>query len=149
MASNIILRAGTVTSVQATGGSSVSNGTAIAAATIIDNATNKDDFVTFELNVAFATSPSIPASIELYLVPALDGTNYAEADTTAGSSNVSGYAGLFKVIYTSTASQRLVSSIRIPLGPFKYTVYILNRTGVGITSSGWTLTAYGAGYQAT
>ena len=150
MATDFGLKQGTTTAVQTSGASaSLANGTAVACATAnVANQTNLDDFATFELTGGFGSSPTLPAALEVYLVPANDGTNFADVNTTSGSSYLSPsqFAGLIPVALSQTASQRMTTSARVPLGPRLYKVYLLNRTGQTL-SSGWALNVYGGRYQ--
>lgn len=142
------IKQGTTTTVQTSGGS-LANVTAVACSTAnLANQTNLDDFGTFELVGGFGSSPTLPQALEVYLVPANDGTNFADVNTTSGSSYLSPsqFAGTIPVTLSQTASQRMTSSTRIPLGPRLYKVYLLNRTGQSL-SSGWSLTVYGGRYQ--
>jgi hypothetical protein len=59
---------------------------ALAATATLDNRTGgnagEDFWANFELLTGFAVAPAVDVvAAELYLVPALDGTNFAEADT--------------------------------------------------------------------
>ena len=150
MATDFGLKQGTTTAVQTSGGS-LTNGTAVACATAnLANQTNLDDYCTFELVGGFGSAPTLPQAIEVYLVPANDGANFADVNTASGSSYLSPsqFAGIIPVTLSQTASQRMVSGSRAPLGPRLYKVYLLNRTGQTL-SSGWTLTVYGGRYQST
>lgn len=150
MATDFGLKAGTTTTVQTSGGS-LANGTAVACSTAnLANQTNLDSYVTFELVAGFGTSPTPPQSIEVYLVPANDGANFADVNTTSGSSYISPsmFAGVIPVVLAQTASQRMMSAAVIPVGPRLYKVYILNRTGVAM-SFGWALNVYGMRYQSS
>lgn len=150
MATDYGLKQGTTTAVQTSGASaSLANVTAVACATAnLANQTNLDDYATFELIGGFGSAPTLPQSLEVYLVPANDGTNFADVNTTSGSSSLSSsqFAGTIPVTLSQTGSQRMTSGARIPLGPRLYKVYLLNRTGQTL-SSGWSLTVYGGRYQ--
>lgn len=100
---------------------------------------------TFELNVGFDTAPSVGTTIECYLVPALDGSNYAEIDVTTPRMPASLRRGFFSVLRSQTAAQRLIIEA-IPLQPLLYKAYLWNKTGHSM-SSGWTLKAVGAKTQ--
>lgn len=148
MATDFVLKQGTTTVVQ-TSGASLTNGTAVACTTAnLANQSNLDMFVTFELVGSFGSAPTIPAAFEVYLVPANDGTNFADINTTSGTSYGSPgmFAGLIPVVLSQTASQRMTGTFRVEVGPRLYKVYLLNRTGQTLTS--WTLTVYGGRYQA-
>lgn len=146
---DIFLKQGTTTVVQNSGSSALANVTAVACATAdLANQTNLDEYVTFELVGGHAVAPTLPASHEVYLVPALDGTNFAAVNTTTGSSAIpqSTFAGIIPVALSQAGSQRMVGSFRVPIGPRLYRVFLLNRSGQQL-SAGWTLTVYGGRYQ--
>lgn len=146
---DIFLKQGTTTVVQNNTSSALANATAVACATAdLANQTNLDEYVTFELVGGHASAPTIPAGHEVYLVPALNGTDFGQVNTTTGSSYLppSTSAGIIPVVASQTGSQRMVGSFRVPVGPRLYKVYLLNRSGVQL-SAGWTLTVYGGRYQ--
>jgi hypothetical protein len=141
-----------------TSGSSLTSGTAVAAATNFDARSSgnaPDDFVAqFELVCQWATITGIVAgtiAAELYLLPILDGTNAPTVDTTGGSSRlpVASYAGAFECTKAPTANtnMRFVSPI-VQFNPLLYTPYVLNRSGQTI-SSAWTLKAVSVQAQYT
>ncbi len=159
MAGDLFLKEGTIATLEANGGS-VSNGSAVEAndATLDVRSGGLSGVVQnldaqFELVCQWATITSIVAGIvaaELYLLPALDGTNYPDADLTGGASvlPIPGcYVGNFTVAKAPTANtnMRFVSPV-VRLRPFLYKVYILGRAGQTI-SAGWTLKVMSARYQ--
>jgi hypothetical protein len=141
-----------------TSGSSLTSGTAVAAATNFDARSSgnaPDDFVAqFELVCQWATITGIVAgtiAAELYLLPILDGTNAPTVDTTSGTSRlpVASYAGAFECTKAPTANtnMRFISPI-VQFNPLLYTPYVLNRSGQTI-SSAWTLKAVSVQAQYT
>jgi len=94
-------------------------GKAISAA--IDNSTNLDLFDDLELTVDFASAPTAGTVIEVYLLPAVDGTNYPDGSTTVlpqAGLLVAGFA-----VRNDTAAQRMaVRGVSLPPGSFKYLV---------------------------
>ena len=129
-------------------GSSLTNGSAGAAGTELDctsGGNGAEDFQgQFELIAQWATTTGIVLNTvvaELYLVPKLDGTNLPDVDLTAGSSALPSptFAGVFVAVKApSTNTDMRFISASIPFNPFKYTAYILNRSGQTI-SANWTL----------
>ncbi len=125
--------------------SSMTNGSATSAGTTLDcrSAGNSaEDFLArFELVCQWATITGIVAGTivaDLYLVPALDGTNYPDLDTTAGSSRLplSCYAGSFEAQKAPTANtnMRFVSPV-VDLEPVLYAAYVLNKSGQTISAN--------------
>lgn len=110
-----------------------------AAGTEIDNATNKDRWGKFELNVTFGTAPSAGGYVEIYAVTAPDGTNYEDGSNTVDP-------GTHKLIdripvRAVTTAQRLTGR-QFPLEPAKTKFLLLNASGQAFPASGSTLKLY-------
>lgn len=133
-------------------GASLSNGSAGAANGTADfDARSTGNFpddlqAQFELTAQWATVTGIAAGTlvaELYLLPAPDGTNFPDIDTTAGSSSLppEAYAGKFVATKAPTANTntRFVTS-NVQFNPLLHRPYLLNRSGQTI-SANWTLKA--------
>jgi len=116
-----------------------------------DNATNLYLMGLFELNVTFGTNPTAGALVNLYIVPAPDGTNYDDAPTGASPAvPATEYVGGFPCRAVSTAQ-------KIPLGgggqglvqlpPCKFKAYLLNNSGQAFPASGSTLKMIPVRYQ--
>lgn len=108
----------------------------------------EDRTAQFELICQWATVTGIVAGTivaELYLLPALDGTNYPDIDTTSGSSKLpyATLAGNFEAQKAPTANTdaRFISSI-VSFNPLLFKPYILNKSGQTIAAN-WTLKAVG------
>lgn len=108
-----------------------------------DNATNLYLFGLFELNIDFVSAPTAGTAVELYLIPAPDGTNYD--DSTEGASEYapsSCYAGAFPM-QASTAAQKIPLGLGmrglIPLPPCKFKPFLINNSGQAFPASGSTL----------
>jgi hypothetical protein len=119
-----------------------STGKAISAA--IDNSSNLDLFDDLELVVTFATAPTANTIVEVYLVPAVDGTNYADGSTTV-LPQASLYVGGFQVRNVNTIQRMALRGISLPPGLFKYLVQ--NTTNQGFPASGSTLKRNAYQYQ--
>jgi hypothetical protein len=160
MAGDIFLKEGTIATLEANGGS-LATGTAVDAndATLdvrgggLSGAVQNPE-AQFEFVCQWATITSIvlgTVAAELYLVPALDGTNYPDVNVTGGSSALPmpGYVGNFTCVKTPTAdtNMRFVSP-PVRLRPWLYKAYILNRSGQTI-SAAWTLKVMSARHQYT
>lgn len=128
-----------------TGSAGVANGTADFDARSTGNF--PDDLqAQFELTCQWATVTSIVKDTvvaELYLLPAVDGTNFPDIDTTSGSSALpaAAYAGSFVATKAPTANTnaRFVTP-NVAFNPMLHRPYILNRSGQTI-SANWTLKA--------
>lgn len=139
-------------------GSSLTSGSAGVASTALDcrAAGNAADFfmALFSLTAQFATVTNIAAGTtiaDLYLVPAIDGTNFPDIDTTAGTSYIpfTMRAGTFVAPKAPAASTNaLLQSGVVELMPVLYNAYIINRSGQTM-SANWTLKALAAAAQYT
>ena len=118
---------------------------------------NVADMITamFSLTAQWATVTGIAAATtvaDLYLVSAIDGTNYPDVDMTPGSSYIPftyRVGGGFIASKTPTANVNAMFSLAtIDLFPTLYTAYIINRSGQTI-SVGAVLKAMGAAAQYT
>src|SRR5262249_7930164 len=114
--------------------SDLTNASAVAAATAaIDNATNLADTDAVELVGKAATGwgsavgPGV--TVDLYLVPALDGTNYGDVDVSTPTLPANCYVGSFTTVAASTTNGCRLVITGIPLQPRKYKAYIKNNAG--------------------
>lgn len=140
MPSDIKLKAGTPQTLEASGASISNNAVGTANDADLDNTATLAPLWDFELNAGFGSSVTAGEDLDLYLVPKLDGTNAANADTSTPLFQPSHWAGKFITPTNGTAARRMTIT-GVPLGPYKYTAYIHNLTGQ-TASSTWTLTAY-------
>lgn len=139
-------------------GSALTTGSAGLAGTQLDcrvNGNAADLFAAmFTLTAQWATVTGIAAGTtiaDLYLVPAIDGANFPDIDTTSGVSYIP-YTmrfGSFVAPKTPTANANaLFQSAPVDLMPVLYNVYILNRSGQTISSS-WSIKALATAAQYT
>jgi hypothetical protein len=116
-----------------------------------DNATNDYIYGLFELAATFGSAPTAGNTVDLYLIPCPDGTNYDDAVTGAsGAAPASCYAGGFPLRAVTTAQ-------RVPLGfgasgpvllpPCKFKAFVLNKSGVAMPASGSTIKMVAYRYQ--
>ena len=123
----------------------LANGSGILCAAYDNGAAgNHYLYAQFEINVDFVSAPTLGPLIELYLVPAQNGTNYA--DTTGGATpfvNLDHFVGTFYTQAT-TAAQRIALTglsmdrlISIPATLFK--AYVINRSGQAFPATGSTI----------
>lgn len=132
---------GSSTQVQANTSAAIANGAAVALATTFDNRTGVNFAGTFVLttNGWGATTGIAGTTIDLYGVPAADGTNYGEVDTTTPLLPAPCYLGSFEVIDTNTI--QILALPSVPLPPHQLKFYIKNNTGQQM-SAGWTVDLY-------
>jgi hypothetical protein len=115
-----------------------------------DNSTGLYLYGLFELNVTFGTNPTAGNTVDLYLIPAPDGTNYD--DNTAGASGaapITTYVGGFPLRAVTTA-QKVPLSLGltlINLPPTKFKAFLLNKSGQAFPASGSTLKMVPYRYQ--
>ena len=106
------------------------------------------------LTAQWATVTGIAAGTtvaDLYLIPAIDGENFPDIDTTAGASYIpyTMRAGSFVASKAPNANTNAIfPSAPIDLMPVLYSVYILNKSGQTM-SINWTLKALAAAAQYT
>lgn len=147
MAGSLLLLQGAHAALQVTGSGTLANAVAAAAATAnLANQTDLDRFKNFVLNTGFSVAPTIGvAEIQLYLVPALDGTNFADVGTNLFNPNH--YAGSFFPTKSQTAAQTLtLENVRVQ--PYLYKAYLLNLSAQTMAAN-WLLDAYGAAAKYT
>jgi hypothetical protein len=75
----------------------------------------------FEASFDFAVNPTAGRTVNVYILPAVDGTNYPDQNVTA----VQSAPAIEFVVAASTSAQRLVSG-PIPLPPCKWKAYVVN-----------------------
>lgn len=106
----------------------------------IDNSTNKYVFADLEIVLSSVTFTGTDSSIECYLVPSVDGTNYGDwtGNVTTDEQENQGY--FIGIVVTSGASgaQRLtLRGIELPAGLYKYG--FRSRANVSLSASGNTV----------
>lgn len=126
-----------LTSVLTTELNSLGNNTASSASSAIANQTNLDIFVDVEVNLG-SLSPSAGAYVAIYVLLAVDGSNYpaqSDADLRLTASQL---LCVIPVGTTASTAQRVAArNILLPPGSFK--VKLDNQTGVSLAASGNTV----------
>lgn len=116
---------------------SLANASITAASTAIANNTNLDMYVDIEVNLA-ALSPSALSFVGIYIMEAVDGTNYPAP--SAADLRLAG-TQLLAIIPTgntgSTAQRVVARNILIPPASFK--IILDNQTGSALAASGNTV----------
>lgn len=109
---------------------SLGNGSTSSASSAIDNTSNLDLYHDLTLTVAAqGSSRSAGACVSVYLVPALDGTNYDDVHATTAE-----LVAVFPLDAATTARQSTRRDVPVPPGLFKY--FAVNSTGQAFASSG-------------
>lgn len=106
----------------------------------IDNSTNKYMFADMELVLGSAAFTGTDSSIELFLVPTVDGTNYPTwtgNGTSDEQENTPFFVGAFSTTGTTAAQRAVLRDVPLPNGKYKWGVR--NRGNVTLASSGNTL----------
>lgn len=156
MAGNILLKEQAVVTLTTTGASLTSGSAGLAGALDCRAGGNAADLFAAmaSLSVQWATVTGITALTtvaDLYFVPAIDGVNFPDIDTTAGASNIPfpQRVGSFVAPKAPTVNTNaLYQSIPFELMPVLYNLYILNRSGQTM-SANWTLKVLAAAAQYT
>ncbi len=111
-----------------------------------DNSVNLYEAGLFELNVTISPAPTANAALELYLVPAPDGTNYDDGGAAGPVAQLNTYVGSFVVRAVTTAQKMtlglpgaLGSPSLILLPPTKFKGLLYNKSGQALPASGSTL----------
>ncbi len=123
---------------------------ALALGAEYDNTSGLYLFGLFEVNVAFGSSPTANTTIDLYLIPAPDATNYDDVVTgAAGTAPAQCYIG-------SAPVRAVTSAQKIPIGlgltlvnlpPLKFKVAVKNGTNQAFPASGSTVKMVAYRYQ--
>lgn len=129
--------AAAISTVLSTGLNSLSNNTMSAASSAIANQTNLDIYCDIEVNLA-ALSPSASAYVALYILEALDGSNYpAQSDADLRLTTTQLLCVVPIGVTSSTAQRVAIRNVVIPPGSFE--LKLDNQTGVALASSGNTV----------
>lgn len=138
---SIKLEAGSQTSLLTTELNSLANANASALGTEYDNSSSLYMFGLFELNVTFGTNPTQGSTVDLYIVPAPDGTNYDDATTGATLlTPITSFAGSFPLRNVTSAQKVPLGAItQIFLPPTKFKIQVYNRSAQAFPASGSTV----------
>jgi hypothetical protein len=109
---------------------SLANNANCTASAAIDNTTNLDLFHDLTFTVAAqGAARSSGATVGIYMVMALDGTNYDDTNETTAE-----LVAVFQFDAATTARQATRRDIPVPPGLFKY--FARNQTGQALAASG-------------
>lgn len=98
----------------------------------VDNATNRYLYADWDLKCRFQSAPSIGGYIALYLIPAIDGTNYTDGDDSVAPPP-STWIGNFPVRAVTTQQRVSLRGSLLPPGKFK--PLAINKSGQSMTNT--------------
>lgn len=105
----------------------------------LDNATNKDVYCVAVLACDWVSAPTLNATVSLFAVCAIDGSNYEDGSASLRYPQDS-FCGVFQV-YNTTAAQ-LMATKPFLLRPFKTKFAVLNSSGQNMPATGTTVQFY-------
>lgn len=146
--SSIKLEAASISTVLSTELNSLANNAA-ALGTEYDNSSNLYLWATFELNATFGSAPTAGNTVDLYIIPAPDGTNYDDNTTGAsGAAPSTSYVGGFPLRAVTSAQKVPLGVVRrVDLPPTKFKVFVVNGSGQAFPASGSTVKMIPYRYQ--
>lgn len=144
MANTVSLTTNTSASLLTTQLNSLSDGAYTAVGAEFDNATSLAVFMDLVLTVTFASAPDAGGYCELFLLPAIDGTNYASGSASIVPSPTT-LAGIFPLRADTNA--HIITIPKIVLQPVKYKAILHNVSGQAFPASGSTVVGYHYGSQ--
>lgn len=115
---------------------SLASGSHSGVGTALDNGTNLDRFASAVLNVTFGSAPTDKSTCSLFMVPAVDGSNYADGGSSVRPSSRY-YVGSFELRNVTTAQK--VTIPRFELMPCAVKFVLLNSSGQAFPASGSTV----------
>jgi hypothetical protein len=107
----------------------------IGAAQGSDATTAADLFGDFELVATYGTAPTAGTTVDLYLVPSIDGTNYADTPTATTAKGL--MVGSFELRNVTTAQRIAIRDVPLPPGLWK--AIVQNNGGQAMAASGNTV----------
>lgn len=137
--------AGSITSLLTTELNALAAGAGSALGTEFDNSTNLLIFGSFQLDVTFAVNPIVDTTVDLYLIPAPDGTNYNNGSASIQPQNFA--IGSFNIRAAST--QQLLYLWGVQLPPTKFKMIGFNGTDQPFPASGSTVKMISYGLKST
>lgn len=123
------------------------NSLADAASVLLDeynNATNLWPSADFEFTLDYGTNPTENSLFELWLIPAWDGTNYADGTASVPARANLSIGGL--LVRATTDAQRLVLR-DIPIPACKFKILAKNSTGQTTAATGCEAAIFPHGLQ--
>ncbi|MCC6483366.1 MAG: hypothetical protein IT209_00840 [Armatimonadetes bacterium] len=98
----------------------------------IDNSSDCNRWIDLTCAAKYGTAPSAGGYVAVYLIPAVDGTNYADGDAS-----VLPQASLLLAVFAlkASTSQQLLASTRIMIPPCKFKLLWENQAGQTSTNT--------------
>jgi len=126
----------TFTNLLTTGLNSLATSTSIITgkvlSTLIANSTGLYEFINFQMDVTFGTAPTAGAYIGLWILTALDGTNFEDGSTTIDPARSE---DVYIPLLLSTSAQKIaVKNIVIP--PYDFKILLRNKSVQAMAASG-------------
>jgi hypothetical protein len=121
-----------------------SGGTGSALGTAYNNASSLNLWGDFWLSVTFGVAPTADTTVDLYIVPATDGSNYNDGGTSTQPVNF--YRGSWS-LRAVTAHSLTIHGVMLPPVPFK--IFIVNGSNQAFPGSGSTVQMVGYREQYT
>lgn len=97
----------------------------------VNNATNRNMYADFELLCKFQAAPTVGGYVALYLIQALDGTNYADGNDSIAPP-ATALVGTFPVRAVTDAQRVVVRHALLPATKFK--PLVINKSGQAMTN---------------
>jgi hypothetical protein len=107
-----------------------------AAGTAIDNATNLDEWAQCEIILSSLT-PTAGATLTLYMVCSLDGTNYEDAPS---STNPGTHMAVATVALNAVVGAKRLVTPQFQIPPCKFKLVLQNNANVALGATGNTVT---------
>lgn len=98
----------------------------------INNASSLNQYGLFELQVRGASAFTTGGYVELYLIPAADGSHYSDGDDSTPPPSCA-LAGIFPVQAVDTQQRLTLWGIILP--PLKFKALLINKTGQDFTNT--------------
>lgn len=99
----------------------------------IDNTTTRYQYLDLDFLFRAASAPTAGLTLDVYLVPAVDGTNYADASATGPVTPLTNLIATFPSRNVNTAQR--VARLQIMIPPAKFKLYVLNSLGQALTNT--------------
>ena len=137
MSTSLRYENGSVQTLLSTELNSLAASTGSAVGSAFDNSAAGNNFfwADFELYVTYGTAPTAGQTVDLYLVEAIDGSNYADGSSTIQVATH--YVGSWPLRNVNTAQRIVVRGVPLPPGPFK--AHVLNSATQAMAASGNTV----------